>query len=209
MGVSATGSSTTATSGVPCMRPATRRWRCRSWDLTSIGPQRPGLTTFSAGLRRGQCRLDHWPGRPRSVHGWQPAKQSIEVDVERQHWEGRSCRGLDGFAGGPHQSIFRKRHSRRSKLEKQRSTLALREISAWVHGVVLLMPGLCGPGRVPAVRGRAVALRVEPLSKAERLAPDGRPSLTQHGQAGGAGLRHAAALSRAWGSRAPFPSRCA
>ncbi len=49
------------------------------------------------------------------------------------------------------------------------------------------MPGLCGPGRVPAARGRAVALRVEPLSKAQRLAPDGLPSLTQHAQAGGAG----------------------
>lgn len=34
-------------------------------------------------------------------------------------------------------------------------------------------------GRVPAARGRAVALRVEPLSKAQRLAPDGRPSLTR------------------------------
>ena len=34
-------------------------------------------------------------------------------------------------------------------------------------------------GRVPAVRGRAVALRVEPLSKAHRLAPDGQPSLTR------------------------------
>ena len=53
--------------------------------------------------------------------------------------------------------------------------------------VVVLMPGLGGPGRVPAVRGRAVALRVEPLSKAQRLAPDGLPSLTQHGQAGVAG----------------------
>ena len=44
-----------------------------------------------------------------------------------------------------------------------------------------------GVGRVPAARGRAVALRVEPLSKAQRLAPDGRPSLTQHGLAGVAG----------------------
>ena len=50
-------------------------------------------------------------------------------------------------------------------------------------------------GRVPAVRGRAVALRVEPLSNAQRLAPDGLPSLTQHGQAGDAGL----------GTRRPFP----
>ena len=54
-------------------------------------------------------------------------------------------------------------------------------------GVVSLMPGLGGPERVPAARGRAVALRVEPLSKAQRLAPDGLPSLTQHGQAGKAG----------------------
>ena len=56
-----------------------------------------------------------------------------------------------------------------------------------LDGVVLVMPGLCGLGRVPAARGRAVALRVEPLSKAQRLAPVGLPSLTQHGQAGGAG----------------------
>ena len=41
--------------------------------------------------------------------------------------------------------------------------------------------------RVPAARVRAVALRVEPMSKAQRLAPDGRSSLTQHGQAGVAG----------------------
>ena len=59
-----------------------------------------------------------------------------------------------------------------------------------VLGAVLVLvpvPGLCGPARVPAARGRAVALRVEPLSKAQRLAPDERPSLTQHGQAGVAG----------------------
>ena len=49
-----------------------------------------------------------------------------------------------------------------------------------VHGVVLLMPGLLGPGRVPAARGRAVALRVEPLAKAQRLAPVGRPPLTHN-----------------------------
>jgi len=53
--------------------------------------------------------------------------------------------------------------------------------------VLVLMPGLRGPGPVPAARGRAVALRVEPLSKAQRLAPDGLPSLTQHGQSGVAG----------------------
>jgi len=56
-----------------------------------------------------------------------------------------------------------------------------------MDGVMLLWQGLGGPGRVPAARGRAVALRVEPLSKARRLPPGGRPSLTQHGQAGGAG----------------------
>jgi hypothetical protein len=60
-------------------------------------------------------------------------------------------------------------------------------VSVVVSVVVMVVPGLCGPGRVPASRGRAVALRVEPLSKAQHLAPDGRPSLTQHGQAGGAG----------------------
>ena len=53
--------------------------------------------------------------------------------------------------------------------------------------VQMVAPGLRGPGRVPAAQGRAVALRVEPLSEAQRLAPVGRPSLTQHGQAGGAG----------------------
>ena len=56
-----------------------------------------------------------------------------------------------------------------------------------VDGVALLVPGLGGPGRVPVALGRAVALRVEPLSKAQRLAPEGLPSLTQDGQAGGAG----------------------
>ncbi len=49
-----------------------------------------------------------------------------------------------------------------------------------------LLPGLFGPGRLPAAPGRAVALRVEPPGY-RRLAPDGRPSLTQYGQAGGAG----------------------
>jgi hypothetical protein len=52
--------------------------------------------------------------------------------------------------------------------------------------VALLMPGLVGPGRLPAAQGRAVALRVEPPGY-RRLAPDGLPSLTQHGQAGRAG----------------------
>jgi len=60
--------------------------------------------------------------------------------------------------------------------------------------MLALLPGLCGPGRLPAARGRAVALRVEPPGY-RRLAPDGRPSLTQHGQAGGAG----------WSTRRPFP----
>ena len=54
--------------------------------------------------------------------------------------------------------------------------------------------------RVPAARRRAVSLRVEPLSKAQRLAPDGRPSLTRArhhplrslAHKGGAGLRRAA-----------------
>ena len=64
-----------------------------------------------------------------------------------------------------------------------------------------LRSGLDGPGRLPAVRGRAVALRVEPPGY-RRLAPDGLPSLTQHSQAGRAGGHHAAALSRARGSRA-------
>lgn len=53
--------------------------------------------------------------------------------------------------------------------------------------VQVVAPGLRGPGRVPAAQGRAVALRVEPLSKAQRLAPVGQPSLTPHGQAGGTG----------------------
>ena len=55
-----------------------------------------------------------------------------------------------------------------------------------VRAVVALMPGLCRPWRLPAARGRAVALRVEPPGY-RRLAPDGLPSLTQHGQAGDAG----------------------
>lgn len=39
-------------------------------------------------------------------------------------------------------------------------------------------------GRVPAVRGRAVALRVEPPLRTSVSPLDGRPTLTQHGQAG-------------------------
>ena len=46
-----------------------------------------------------------------------------------------------------------------------------------IVAVVLMLPGLCGPGRLPAARGRAVALRVEPPGY-RRLAPDGLPSLT-------------------------------
>ena len=43
------------------------------------------------------------------------------------------------------------------------------------------------PWCAPATGGGAAALRVEPLSKAQRLDPDGLPSLTQRGQADGAG----------------------
>jgi hypothetical protein len=71
------------------------------------------------------------------------------------------------------------------RFERLVSDRLLRTVA--LDGVVLLVPGLVGPERVPAVRGRAVALRVEPLSKAQRLAPVGLPSLTQHGQTGGAG----------------------
>ena len=63
-----------------------------------------------------------------------------------------------------------------------------------MDGMVPAMPGLCGPGRLPAARGRAVALRVEPPGY-RRLAPDGLPSLTQHDQAGDAGRN----------TRRPFP----
>ena len=49
-------------------------------------------------------------------------------------------------------------------------------------------------GRVPAARGRAVVLRIEPLSKAHRLDPVGLPSLAQHSQAGCAGGLTGAAL---------------
>ena len=52
--------------------------------------------------------------------------------------------------------------------------VALSLVAQLVQVVAL---GLRGPGRVPAARGRAVALRVEPLSKAQRLAPDGLPSV--------------------------------
>jgi hypothetical protein len=64
--------------------------------------------------------------------------------------------------------------------------------------VLVLVPGLCGPGRLPAERGRAVALRVEPLGY-RRLAPDGLPSLTRIQSGRQSRLRHAAALSRARG----------
>ena len=60
-----------------------------------------------------------------------------------------------------------------------------------------------------AARGRAVALRVEPLSKAQRLGPDGLPSLTRTQPGRRCRLKHTAARSRARGSRALFPSRCA
>jgi len=56
--------------------------------------------------------------------------------------------------------------------------------------------------RIPASRGRAVVLRIEPLSKAHRLDPGGLPSLAQHGQAGCAGGVTRAALPVA-GDRGP------
>ena len=68
-----------------------------------------------------------------------------------------------------------------------------------------------GIGRVPAARGRAVALRVEPLSKALRLAPSGgHPSRGLAGAQGVAGLRPrdlAGALANAAIKAAPS-SRC-
>lgn len=71
-----------------------------------------------------------------------------------------------------------------SKVAQQRAGLrdvewlgALEAIRS-VDVVLLPMPGPGGTGRLPAARGRAFALRVEPLSKAQRLAPDGLPSLT-------------------------------
>jgi hypothetical protein len=76
-----------------------------------------------------------------------------------------------------------------------RQGLLLPRFEAVVHSVLdaavacsmaLLLPGPGGPWRLPAARGRAVALRVEPPGY-RRLAPDGLPSLTQHGQAGRAG----------------------
>ena len=53
------------------------------------------------------------------------------------------------------------------------------------------------------------ALRVEPQSRAQRLDPDGRPSLTRIRSGWRSRLKQAAALSRARGSRALIPSRCA
>ncbi len=50
------------------------------------------------------------------------------------------------------------------------------ELSLVAQLVQVVAPGPDGPGRVPAARGRAVALRFEPLSKAQRLAPVGLPS---------------------------------
>ncbi len=84
--------------------------------------------------------------------------------------------------------------------------LALAAVAA---SVAVVLIGILFPGRVPAARGRAVALRVEPLAKAQRLAPVGLPSLTRTRLGRRCRLRHAAALSRARGSRALFPSRCA
>jgi hypothetical protein len=71
-----------------------------------------------------------------------------------------------------------------TRFEGQLSDRLMQDLET--DAVVSLMPGLCGPGRLPAARGRAVALRVEPPVY-RRLAPDGLPSLTQHGQAGKAG----------------------
>jgi Domain of unknown function (DUF932) len=68
--------------------------------------------------------------------------------------------------------------------------------------VVVLTAGLGGPWRVPAARGWAVALRVEPLSKAQRLDPDGRTSLARIQPGRQWRLKHAAALSHARGARA-------
>ncbi len=66
-----------------------------------------------------------------------------------------------------------------------------------------------GMGVSPLRWGRAVALRVVPRSKVHRLAPDGLPSPTRTRSGRRCRLKHAAALSRARGSRALFPSRCA
>jgi len=77
-----------------------------------------------------------------------------------------------------------------------------------VISVQVLVPGLCGPGRLPAARGRAFALRVEPPGvPASRPCRVSIPDATRSGRR--SRLRHAAALSRARGSRALFPSRCA
>jgi hypothetical protein len=64
-------------------------------------------------------------------------------------------------------------------------------------------------GMSPAARGRAVALRVKPLAGAQRLDPEGRPSLTHIQSGRRCRLSGGAALSRARGSRALVPSRCA
>ena len=62
----------------------------------------------------------------------------------------------------------------------------------------------------PRGAGPVVALRVEPLSKAQRLAPDGLPSLTQHSQAGAAGNGDDVSGPFPCPGRAGlFPSRCA
>jgi len=66
---------------------------------------------------------------------------------------------------------------------------------------VVLLGEVGGLWRLPAARGRAVALRVEPPGY-RHLAPDGLPSLTQHGRAGDAGGHWAAARSRVRGQRA-------
>ena len=65
-----------------------------------------------------------------------------------------------------------------SKVAERRPWLrSVRAVCA-VNAVVLHMPGLGGPGRAPAARGRAVAMRVEPLAKAQ-----GRSGGARGGQA--------------------------
>jgi hypothetical protein len=73
------------------------------------------------------------------------------------------------------------------------------------HGQSGLYSGLCGPWRVPAPRGRAGPLRCASSRRLHRcLAPDGQPSLTRIRSGRRSRLKHAAALSRARGSRALF-----
>ena len=111
----------------------------------------------------------------------------LEIDMNREHRARRCLRGLNGSIGDPQRAKIRSATHASSKLAKQRSRLRVALSVGTVVPLVLPLPSPGGPGRLGAARGRAVALRVEPLSKAQRLAPDGLPSLTQHGQAGDAG----------------------